>query len=488
MTTITTRIGSGAALLMCGATSLLAQAPDRSTPPPLEEPPRLTLPPVQEHTLSNGARVLLMEKHQVPVVQITIIVRAGSAYDPADRIGLASIMADMMDEGAGSRDALELADAIDFLGARIGVGATMHTITASLFTAVPKLDDALPLLADVVLRPTFPEDELERKRVSRLTSLLQAHDEPSTVASVLFAKALFGDHPYGNPRVSTETSLRAITVRDLREFHGAHIKANNATIVVVGDVMPEDILPRLERALGDWEAGDLATPTLAAPAQVARREVLLVDKPGAAQSEIRIGRIGAARKTKDYFALEVMNTVLGGSFTSRLNQNLREDKGYTYGAGSGFGYNLLPGPFRAASAVQTDATQAALEEFFKELAAIREPIPDEELTRARNYLALGFPADFQSVRGIAGNLEDIAVYDLPLDYFNGYVDRVLDISQRDVRDVASRYIEPETMLVVVVGDRATIEDGVRALDLGPVRVLSIEDVLGEKPEPIANIQ
>ncbi len=486
--TFTTRIVPGSALLLCATTSLFAQVPDRSTPPPLDEPPRLILPPVQAHVLSNGARVLLMEKHQVPVVQINVNVSAGGAYDPPDRIGLASIMADMMDEGAGTRGALELADAIDFLGARIGVGADMHTITASLFTVVGKLDAALPLLADIVLRPTFPDEELERKRVSRLTSLLQAHDEPSTVASVLFAKALFGDHPYGNPRVSTEASLRAITVADLRAFHGKYVKANNATIVVVGDVTPDDILPRLERAFGAWDAGDIDRPTLSEPAQVARREVLLVDKPGAAQSEIRIGRIGAARRTEDYFALEVMNTVLGGSFTSRLNQNLREDKGYTYGAGSGFGYNLLPGPFSAASAVQTDATRAALEEFFKEFVAIRAPIPEEELTRAKNYLALGFPADFQSVRGIAGNLDDIAVYDLPLDYFNGYVDRLLTVTQQRALDVATRYIDPETMLVVVVGDRATIEQGIRDLDLGPMRVLSIDDVLGEKPEAVSSSQ
>jgi predicted Zn-dependent peptidase len=468
--------------LALAAPALDAQAPDRSGPPPLADPPRLSLPPVQEYTLSNSLRVLLMEKHQVPLVQINLLVNAGSANDPAERIGLASITADMLDEGAGDRDALALADAIDFLGAQVRVFAGTHTITASLFTPLSKLDQALPILADVVLRPTFPADELERKRISLLTSLLQAHDEPSTVASVLFAKALFGDHPYGNPSVSTEASLRAVSVSDLRRFHDTYFRANNAVLVVVGDVDSDTILQSLEAAFGQWADGAVPERHWATPAQVTRREILLVDKPGAAQSEIRIGRIGAARSTPDYDALEVMNTALGGSFTSRLNQNLREDKGYTYGAGSGFGFRLVPGPFLASAAVQTDATAASLHEFFREFEGIREPMGNDELVRAKNYVALGFPAGFQSVRSIAGNLNEIATYDLPLDYFNGYVDRILAVSQGEVLDVARRYVDPETMVIVVVGDREAIEDDIRALNLGPLRILSIEDVLGEKPE------
>ncbi len=470
-----------AAAVAAVAPSLTAQVPDRSRPPALAEPPRLELPPVQEFTLSNGLRVLMMEKHQVPLVQINVLVKAGSANDPADRIGLASLTADMMDEGAGDRDALAFADAVDFLGAQLSVRAGTHAITASLFTPVSKLNEALPLLTDVVLHPRFPADELERKRTSRLTSLLQAHDEPSAVASVLFARALFGDHPYGRPSVSTEASLRAMKIDDLRGFHDTYFRANNAALVVVGDVEPAAMLQALEATFGKWEAGDIPAVKWAEPAQVTRRQVLLVDKPGAAQSEIRIGRIGAARSTPDYDALEVMNTALGGSFTSRLNQNLREDKGYTYGAGSGFGFRLLPGPFLASSAVQTDATAAALQEFFKEFDGIREPMSDEELTRAKNYVALSFPSGFQSVRGIAGSVNDIAEYALPLDYFNGYVDRILGVAPGEVLDVARRYVHPTTMLIVVVGDRATIEESVRALDLGPIRILSIEDVLGAKP-------
>jgi predicted Zn-dependent peptidase len=470
------------ALLACAA-PLLAQVPDRSTPPELGPPPALALPELQEHTLSNGLQIILMETHQVPVVQINIVVYGGSAYDPARQSGLATMMADMMDEGAGMRDALELADAIDFLGARIGVGAGTHTLSATLYTPRSKLDDALPLLADVLLRPTFPEEELERKRLSRLTQILHAHDEPRAIASALFAKALYGDdHPYGRPRLGDEASTRSITVDDLRRFHDTYVKANNAVIIAVGDVTPAVFLPKLERAFGSWNTGNVPSPSWPEAAQVGRTEVLLVDKPGAPQSEIRIGRIGAPRRTDDYYALEVMNTVLGGSFTSRLMQNLREDKGYTYGARSSFAFRVMAGPFLASSAVQTDATDKSLVEFFKELEAIREPVPDEELDRAKNYQALGFPGNFQSVGAIAGNLEDIAVYDLPRDYFNRYVEGILAITPREVRDAAREYVVPDQLLVVVVGDRATIENGIRALNLGPMRVLSVEDVLGPKPQ------
>jgi zinc protease len=460
---------------------LSAQQPDRSAPPKLGAPPTLTLPPLQELQLSNGLHVMLMEKHQVPVVQINVIVNVGTANDPTDRIGLASMVGDMLDEGAGDRDALALADALDFLGARLSTGAGTSSMAASLYVAVDKLDDALPILADVVLRPTFPADELERKRASRLTSLLQAFDEPRMVASVLFAQALYGDHPYGNSPLGTEASIRALSLADLQGFHDAYFKANNATVIVVGDVTRDAILPQLERAFGGWAGGDVPSIGLAAVPAVGSREILLVDKPGAAQSEIRIGRIAAARLTDDYYALQVLNTVLGGSFTSRLNQNLREDKGWTYGAGSSFGFRTLAGPFLASSAVQTDVTDKALQEFFTEFDAIRQPVPAEELERAKNYEALGFPSAFQSVRGIASSLEEIAEYDLPRDYLNHYVERILAVTQREVRDAARKYVTPDRFVVVIVGDREKIEPGIRALNLGTVRVLSVEDVLGPKP-------
>jgi zinc protease len=478
------RAGIGALLLsvMLAATPAVAQQPDRSGPPDLGPPPRLHLPAIQQLELSNGLEVLLMEKHGVPLVQLNALVRVGSASDPLDKRGLASLTADMLDEGAGTRDALELADAIEFLGARIRTRAGMHTTTVSLHSPLSKFDAALPLLADIVLRPTFPTDELERKRKSLLTSLLQAHDEPNAIASVEFAVALYGkDHPYGASGLGDEASIRSFSVADLRDFHRSYFVPNNAALIVVGDVTADEIMPKLEAAFGSWVQGQVPQVSWPEAPQVQRREVILVDKPGAPQSVIRIGCIGADRYSDDYYDLQVMNTILGGSFTSRLNQNLREDKGYTYGAYSYFAFNVLPGPFMAGASVQTEVTDSALAEFFKEMNGILQPVPQDEITGAENYEAFSLPAQFESVSGIAGNLDELVAFGLPLDYFNHYVDEILAVTQRDVRRVAREYVNPERVKVIVVGDRATIEDGIRALNLGPVTVLSIDDVLGPKP-------
>jgi len=260
-----------------------------------------------------------------------------------------------------------------------------------------------------------------------------------------------------------------------------YFRPNNAVVIVVGDITVAETMPMLEQAFGAWTPGEIPTHEWPEAKQVDSREVLLVDKPGAAQSEIRIGRIGVERKTEDYYALQVMNTILGGSFTSRLNQNLRERNGYTYGARSSFAFRPNPGPFMAGAAVQTDVTDKALTEFFNELRAILEPVTDDELTRAKNYVALRFPGRFEAVAQVAGNLEQLAVYDLEPEFFNEYVQRILAVTKDDVRRVARKYLDPDRVKVIVVGDRERIEAGVRALDLGPIRLFSVEDVLGQPP-------
>jgi predicted Zn-dependent peptidase len=328
---------------------------------------------------------------------------------------------------------------------------------------------------------------LERKRKERLTSLLQWHDEPRVVASVMLSKTLFGDeHPYGKPAIGNEQSIRSLTVADLKNFHAAHFSPANATLVVVGELSPKEAQARLERAFGKWRGKAVKQPAWPAVKQVQERRVYLIDKPGAAQSEIRIGRIGVRRTTEDYYALQVMNTILGGSFTSRLNQNLRETHGYSYGAGSVFDMRPLPGPFFASAAVHTEVTDKALMEFMKELNGILQPVSDEELTRAKNYLALGYPGGFQSVGRIAGQLNELVAYNLPDDYFNSYIGRVMAVTKADVERVAKKYLDPENVAIIIVGDRSVIEQSVRALNVGAVEVLTVEDVLGKKPVLGAN--
>jgi predicted Zn-dependent peptidase len=387
-----------------------------------------------------------------------------------------------MMEGAGRRDALALADAIDYLGATVSSTSGQHDMAVRLHTPVARLDSALALMADVALRPQFPAAELDRKRTERLNGLLQWRDEPRVLCAVAFNRALYGDvHTYGVPVTGNEQSLQSISAADLRAFHGSWFRPNNATLIVVGNVTPKSLMPKLEQAFGAWAKGSATSPKLPPITQVTSRSIILVDKPGAAQTVIRIGRIGVPRTTEDFASIVVMNTILGGSFTSRLNNNLREQKGYTYGAGSAFDFRELPGPFVASSSVQTAVTAEALTEFFKELEAIRAPVTGAELERAKNYVALSYPADFQTVRDIAFQLEELVTYRLPDDTFNRYIGRILSVSRDDVERVAKKTIDPASVVVVLVGDRKVIEPSVVALGLGPIEVRTIDDVLGKAP-------
>ncbi len=410
----------------------------------------------------------------------------GATSDPQGKFGLASLTAAMLDEGAGARNALEIADAIDFLGAGLGASGSYDASAVGLDVPVARLTPALEVMSDVLRSPTFPVNELERLRGEWLTDLLQARDDAGSIAATAFPKLLFGDaHRYGTAASGTPVTIRSFTVDDLRAFHAAHYRPDNAAVIVAGDVTPASIRPLLETALGTWKAAGPkpAAATVPTARQPVRRQLYLVNKPDAAQSEIIIGGIGAARSTPDYFAITVLNTVLGGSFTSRLNQNLRETRGYAYGAGSRFDLRKWPGAFRAAAAVQTDKTAESVTEFFKELEAIRSPIPDDELGRARNYLAFGFPADFETIASLASNVEEQVLYDLPPDIFNRYVNEIQAVSAADAQRVAARYIQPDKLIVVIVGDLGKIEAPIRALKLGEINVLSIDDVMGPTVNP-----
>ncbi len=453
---------------------------DRSVRPVPGAPPELALPPAEELTLANGLRVIVVEKRDVPLVQVNVLVQAGSVLDPLARVGLATLTADMLDEGAVDMSALELADAFEVLGARFNVGAGLHSAQLSLRVPVARIEPALALAADVALRPTFPAEELERLRAERLTGLIRAHDQPGEIAQALTMRTLFGpEHPYG--RRAHADALRAITVNDVRSFWQQRWRANNATVVVVGDIDAARARSLVEAAFGDWERAMTPAPDVAGVPQVQGRTVHLVDKPGAAQSIIVIGRIGAPRSSPDYYALQVMNTILGGQFTSRLNQNLREEHGYSYGASSSFQFLPAPGAFTAGAAVQTAVTGAALREFFNELEAIRTPIPADEVERAKNYLAMRYPAQFQSVAGIASEIGSTTLYDLPLSTLNEMIDRVMAVTPADVARVARAYVDPANVEIIVVGDREIIEQQVREQNLGDVRLLEVTDVLGDVP-------
>jgi zinc protease len=474
-------VKTAAALLVAGAAavSVAAQAPDRSKPPAIGPAPSLKLPAIQKQKLSNGLAVWIVEHHEVPLAQVNLIVRSGSAADPIGKYGVGSLAAAMLDEGAGTRSALELADALEFLGANLATTSSFDYSAIRLSVPVSKLGDALPLMADVSLHPTFPANELDRLRKERLTALLQARDNPAALIQFAFPRVIFGaTHRYGTPANGLPAAIEAFGVADLQAFYRAHYRPDNSTLLIVGDITPASAMPMLEKAFGSWKAEGTASPVAEVPIapQLTARQVFIVDKPEAAQSQIRIGWMGVPRSTADYAGLQVLNTILGGSFTSRLNQNLREEHGYSYGASSAFDMRRSAGPFLAAAGVQTDKTGESVKEFFNELDRIGTPVPEDELKKAKNYVALGFPGQFETTGDLARKLEELVVFDLPDDTFAKFVSAVTNVTAADIQKLSARYIQPDKMAVVVVGDRKVIEGPIRELNLGPINFITIDEL------------
>ena len=473
---------TGAAVLLIAVVataSVGAQQPDRSKPPAIGPAPSLKMPAIQKQKLSNGLNVWIVEHHEVPLAQINVIVRSGSAADPIGKYGVGSLAAAMLDEGAGPRNSLELADALEFLGANLSTTSSFDYSAIRMSVPVAKLADALPLVADVTLRPTFPVSDLDRLSKERLTALLQARDNPAALIQLAFPRVIFGPtHRYGTSANGLPAALEAFTVADLQSFYRAHYRPDNTTILVVGDVTPATVVPMLEKQFGAWKAEGLSALVAEVPTapQLESRQIYIVDKPEAAQSQIRIGWVGVARSTGDYAALEVLNTILGGSFTSRLNQNLREKNGYSYGASSSFDMRLSAGPFLTAAGVQTDKTGPAIAEFFNELDAIVKPIPEDELAKAKNYVALSFPGEFETTGDLARKLEELVVYNLPEDTFANFVSTVTKVTAADLQRLAARYIQADKMAVVVVGDRNAIEGPIRQLNLGAITHITIDEL------------
>src|SRR5256714_1931179 len=467
---------SAIAALCVVSSSLVAQV-DRSKPPELGPPPRVSLPPIITRQLANGLRLMIVEQHELPLADFALVVGSGGTADPAGKTGVANLTAQMLREGTTSRKSLEIADQTSFLGISLFPQASWESSTLSLHTPTAQLDSALALFADVALHPSFPANEFERIKKNRLTELLQLRDQGPAIANLVFPAILYGNaHPYGSPLSGTENTVTSLSTADLQSYYQANFKPNNATLIIVGDVNPGQIEQKINSLFGSWQRGDVPQLTYVEPPKSSATTIYLVDKPGAAQSSFRIGAVGVPRSTKDYFALTVMNTILGGSFTSRLNQNLREARGYTYGAASRFDMRRAAGPFTASAEIVSAKSDSALLEFMKELNGIRQSVPGDELSRAKRYLQLQLPGNFETTQQIAAALVPVALYGLPLDYYNNYVQSVENVTQADVNRVAQQYINPGSLAIVIVGDRKTIEQGLRATNVGPI---SIRDITGQ---------
>ena len=476
------RAGTFLFILFTTTVFISAQSVDRSKPPVLGPTPTLKVNVLQNFTLSNGLKVIVYEKKEVPIIQLNLIIKAGSVNESADKLGLAGITANMMDEGAAGKSSLELSDEIDFLGAQIGASGGLHNSSVTLRSTTSKFDAALTLFSDILLHPDFPANELERLQKQYLTALFQGFDQPRVIAAAATSSLVYGkNHPYGRTSAGNEQTIKSFTVDDLKNFYSTYYRPNNAFLVVVGDVNAKEVVAKIESALSSWQKGEVKPATIAKSNQVDGRTIYLIDKPEAAQSVIRVCRIGVDRTSADYFPILVMNTILGGSFTSRLNSNLREKNGYAYGANSGFSMRPYPGPFTAASDVQTDKTDKALKEFMNELNGISKPVSDEELTKAKNYIALGYPDNFSSVGSIAAQIADLIDYNLPDNYFNDYIGKIMAVSKDDVRRAAKKYIDTDDLAIIIVGDKAKIEKGLKETKVGKIVNLVPVDVLGPMP-------
>lgn len=435
-------------------------------------------PAIDKSTLPNGLGVWTVRHTQVPIVAFMLLVRRGAAADPPGKDGLAAVSADMLDEGSGERSAIEMHEALARLGAQfdtdIGSDATVASVTVlSRFAA-----DALSLLADIVVRPSLREEDFLRVRQLRLHRLTQLRDMPGAVADRAFLKLIYGAHPYGHSPIGSEASLAAMHIDDVRTFHAAEIRPETATLIAVGDCRHDEIAKLAASALGDWSGTIRGSDGVASGSDVLPRSANLniVPRPKAPQSELRIGHVAVARDTPDYHALVVANTILGGQFVSRINLNLREHKGLTYGARTAFEFRRLPGPFVLQVSVQTTGTATAIGESIGEIAGIRgsRPATPQELSLGIAALTRGFARGFETADQIARAATQLALYDLPDDYFAQFVPRIEAVTTDEVSRVMERHLDPSRLTTLVVGDVDVIGQDLGRLNLGDPVVLAPE--------------
>lgn len=461
---------------MNASTSPEATNLDRSTMPSKGPESPFHLPVRERFTMQNGMEVTLVEHHALPLVSFSMVLPGGSSAEPADRPGLASLVANLMQEGAGGKSSKDLADALEALGAQLELQASTDAMVAQLSTLKAKMDDSLALMADVILRPALPADELERQRTRRLVQLRQVLDQAQYLAFTVGQKVIYGDHPYGRPGLGTPEGVAAITLDDAKGFWQREFVAGNARLIVVGDVTRPEVEAALAKAFGAWPKGATVARKLPSPPPARPRTIYLVDKPGAAQSVILAGLPGVARTTPDYAIQEVLNTALGGQFVSRLNLNLREDKGYTYGARTRFDYGVVGGDFTASAPVQTQVTAPALKEMLSELEGIagQRPLTKDELAYSIGSIVNGYARRFATPGQIAAELGDVVLYGLPDDAPEKLPAQVQAVSAADVARVASALLPIDKVAIVVVGDAKAIRADLEALKVGAIVELDRE--------------
>ena len=455
---------------------------DRSSgPPEVADFPSASFPARETAELDNGLSVILARRDAVPVVNLTMLLDAGYASDQFALPGTARMAMGMLDEGTTSRGALEISDTLDSLGANLGAGSNLDVSTVSMSALVENLDESLDLFADVILNPSFPEDEFERQQQQQLAGIGREKVQPVSMGQRVLPRILYGEgHAYSNPLTGsgTEESVGSLDVDALRAFHDTWFKPNNATLIVVGDIVMSDLLPAIESRFANWEAGDVPAKNLANVAPQPATVVYLIDRPDSAQSIIFAGQLAPPKGDPRNLQIEAMNDIIGGGFTSRINLNLREDKSWSYGARAILLDAAGQRPYYAFAPVQTDRTAESMAEIDKEIRGIRSggsrPPTADELAKVTDQNTLTLPGRWETNGAVMASLIEMTRFDLPDDYWDTFADAVRAVGLSDVSAQADRVLQPDNLVWIVVGDRVRIEERIRALGLGDMRFLDAD--------------
>jgi zinc protease len=427
---------------------------------PKSGPPRgYRFPAFHDELLSSGIRLVTAPVAKLPLATVLVVVDAGSVNEPHGKEGIAALTAAGLLEGTTQFDGAELAEKFEQLGTSLESGADWDSAVVKITTLSDRLEEATRLLGEVISSPVFPEREIERLKAERLAEILQLETEPRGLADEKFEEFLYSPQSrYSSPDAGSTKSVSALSRADVEQFYRSNYRSRATTVIVAGDATPEQAHAMVMGAFQKWPDGSAQEPQLTASARTNRRSVHIVHKPEAPQSELRVGHVGLPRKHPDFFPTLVMNAVLGGLFGSRINLNLREQHGYTYGASSYYDWRRGPGPFVVSTAVQSEVTTPALTEIFLEIDRIRsETITDEELTLARDYLEGVFPIRYESTAAIASALATLVIHDLPADYYDSYRKNVHNVSAEAVLQAATKHLHPSELQTVVVGDAEMIQ-------------------------------
>jgi zinc protease len=449
---------------------------DRSTLPRPGPSRPFIFPPLEKSTLQNGLRVWSVSHDAVPLVTLVLLIATGSSDDPVGGEGLAALTADMLDEGSGGRSAIEMHEALAGIGAQLNAEIDADAMTLGLTTLSRFVGTGLSVMADMVVRPALREDDFLRVRRLRQNRLAQLRDMPSAVAERTFLHLLYGADPYGHSPLGNAKVLDGLTLDDVRAFHASRIRPGAATLVAVGDCTHDEVRRHADEAFGCWTAGSPDVPRRATETLPPTTRLAVAARPGAAQSELRIGQVAVARDTDDYFALVTANTVLGGQFVSRVNLNLRQSKGFTYGARTWFEFRRRPGPFSLQTSVHTASTAEAIAECLNEIGAIRRsrPVTAAELELAVAALTRGFARNFETAGQIARAVAQIARHGLADDHYTNFVSNIAAVTPGAATDALFRHLDPERLTTLVVGDLDAVGESLQALSLGAPTIVATD--------------